>query len=66
MKSFIPLGFFFITSLYEGSLARARAAKVSIIRFTHNICVTVRGNSIPMNGPIRAVNSATTFMVSWN
>jgi hypothetical protein len=66
MKSFIPLGFFFRTALSDGSVAKANAAKVSIIKLTHNICVTVNGKEIPINGPIKAVISATTFIVSWN
>ena len=35
----------FMTLSLGGIDAKAKAAKVSIIRFTHSICVTVNGNS---------------------
>ena len=66
IKASTFLGLFFISAFNAGSVASARAAKVSIIRFTQSICVTVSGNSTPTNGPMRAVSSARRFMVSWN
>ena len=55
-----------ITSSLGGIEANAKAAKVSMMRFTQSICVTVRGNSVPMKAPISTANSATKLMVSWN
>ena len=60
------LGLCFITSMLGGSEARAPAAKVSMIRFTHSICVTVMGNSEPNIEPSSTMTSAATLMVSWN
>ena len=60
------LGLSFITASLAGSVAKANAANVSMIKLTHNICVTVKGKSTPMNGPIQAIRIATTLMVNWN
>ena len=46
--------------------ANAIAAKVSIIRFTQSICVTVNGNDVPKNAPNNTLSNATTLIVSWN
>ena len=40
-----PYGFLFNRDSVGGSVARARDAKVSMIRFTHNICTAFRGES---------------------
>lgn len=40
-----PYGFLFSRDSVGGSVARAREAKVSMIRFTHNICTAFRGES---------------------
>lgn len=40
-----PYGFLFSRDSVGGSVARARDAKVSIIKFTHNICTAFRGES---------------------
>ena len=37
-----------------------------MMRFIHNICVTVRGDSVPMKAPHRTRKQAVTFTVSWN
>ncbi len=58
-------GLLFITSLDGGSDASASAAKVSMMRFTHNICVTVSTGSGVMNAPIITVRQAVMFTVSW-
>ena len=42
------------------------AANVSMIRFIHSICVTVRGDCVPMNAPTSTKKQAVTFTVSWN
>ena len=54
-----------ITASLAGSVANAKAAKVSIIKLTHSIWITVNGKSTPINGPTQAIPIATTFTVSW-
>lgn len=47
-----------------GSVAKAKAANVSIIKFTHSIYIDVNGlspNAIP---PIKTINKATIFTVN--
>lgn len=58
-------GFSFITSADGGSEARAMAAKVSMMRFTHSICVTVRGDCLPRKAPANTIKQAATLTVSW-
>jgi len=54
-----------LRSLSEGgSVASANAAKVSIIKFTHNICTEVRGGSAKITLPANTIKSATTFTVN--
>ena len=65
MKAFRLRGLSFITLLEGGKAAKAMAAKVSMIRFTHNICVTVSGLCVPMNAPTNTMKHATTLTVSW-
>ena len=59
-------GFSFKTSFDGGSEASASAAKVSIMRFTQSICVTVSGDSVPRNAPTSTIRQADTLMVIWN
>lgn len=40
-----PYGFLFSRDSLGGSVARAREANVSIIKFTHNICTAFNGES---------------------
>ena len=54
-----------ITSLDGGNEASAIAAKVSIIRFTHNICVMVSGISVPTKAPQSTNSNAVTLTTSW-
>ena len=68
MKSpFGPLlrGLSFITLGLGGKEANAPAANVSIIKFTHSICVIVSGDSVPINEPNNTIRQAATLMVSW-
>ena len=44
--------------------SRAMAAKVSMMRFTHSICVTVSGLCVPMKAPLRTMKHAATLTVS--
>lgn len=46
-----------------GSVARAKAAKVSIIKFTQSICTAVRGGSSKIIAPAKTINNATRFTV---
>lgn len=66
MKSSVLRGFSFMTSALGGIDAKAMAAKVSIIRFTQSICVTVSGSSVPKKAPNKTLANATTLIVSWN
>ena len=65
IKSVLRRGFSSITVSLGGMEASAKAAKVSIIRFTHNICVTVSGSSVPITEPNKTMSSATKLIVSW-
>ena len=58
-------GLSFITRLLGGNDANAKAAKVSIIRFTQSIWVTVSGDSTPKKAPISTMIHAATLMVIW-
>ena len=65
MKSLCERGLSSITSRDGGSEASAIAAKVSIMRFTHSICVTVSGSSVPISDPASTNSSAVTFTTNW-
>ena len=64
MNECLLRGGLFITDSDGGNEARAMAAKVSIIKFTQSICVTVSGDSVPMNAPISTIRHAATLTVS--
>jgi len=49
-----------------GSVARAKAAKVSIIKLTQSIWTGVKGDSLIRTAPKKAMKIATTLTVSWN
>ena len=66
MKSLFLRGFSRITLRLGGSEASASAAKVSMIRLTHSICVTVSGSSLPKIEPSSTMTIATKLIVSWN
>ena len=66
IKSLFFLGLVFITFGSGGNEANAPAAKVSIIRFTQSICVTVNGNCCPNTEPKNTIKSAATLIVNWN
>ena len=57
-------GFLNNISLIGGSVARASAAKVSIIRFTHSIYTAFNGDSFKITEPRNTMNIATTFTVN--
>ena len=65
MKSSRLRGASFITAIEGGSDASAIAAKVSIMRFTQSICVTVRGVSMPRSAPISTMKQAPIVTVIW-
>ena len=58
-------GFSFITFSDGGKDAKAKAANVSMIRFTQSICVTVRTISVPNNAPSITMRHAATLIVIW-
>ena len=64
MKSSVLRGFSFMTSALGWIDAKAMAAKVSMIRFTQIICVTVNGSSVPKKAPNKTLAKATTLIVS--
>ena len=65
MKADAARGLSFITSRDGGSEASAIAANVSIIMFTHKICVTVSGISVPIIEPPNTSSNAEKFTTSW-
>ena len=65
IKLSVDLGRSCITSLEGANDAKAMAAKVSMIRLIHKICVTVNGSSVPNNDPPNTNNNAVTFTTSW-
>ena len=50
--------------LIGGSVAKARAAKVSIIRLTQSIYTAFNGDSFNTTEPINTINIATIFTVN--
>ena len=65
MKSVCLRGLSFITSRDGGSEASASAAKVSMMRLTQSIWVTVSGSSVPMTEPPSTSSKAVTLTTSW-
>lgn len=57
-------GFLNNISFTGGSVARASAAKVSMIRFTQSIYTAFRGDSFKMTDPRKTMNIATIFTVN--
>ena len=47
-------------------MARAREASVSMIRLTHNIWMGLRGDSLKMAPPTKAITKSTKLTVNWN
>lgn len=47
-----------------GSVARAKAAKVSIIKLTHSIWTDVKGVSVKTTAPKKTINIATILTVN--
>lgn len=47
-------------------MARERAARVSMMRLIQSIWTGVRGESLRITAPMKAMNKATTFTVNWN
>mmetsp|Transcript_26233 Transcript_26233/g.66722 ORF Transcript_26233/g.66722 Transcript_26233/m.66722 type:complete len:297 (+) Transcript_26233:1535-2425(+) len=64
--SFLPYGFLSSRSAVGGSVARARAARASMMRFTHSNCTAFRGVPCPKRALAKDTASATMLMVSWN
>jgi len=49
-----------------GSPPKAKAARVSITKLTHNNWMSVKGKSNPIKGPRKAIVVAATLIVDWN
>ena len=49
-----------------GSVAKASAAKVSMIKLTQSIWTAVSGGSVKMSEPEKTMKSATRLTVIWN
>jgi len=47
-----------------GSVARANAAKVSMIKLTQSICTEVKGESEMATPPMKTINIATMLTVN--
>jgi len=59
-------GGLFNNSYVGGSVAKAKLAKVSIIRFIHNIWIGLSIYCLINAAPIKVMQTATTLTVSWN
>merc|ERR1719233_450933 len=67
MRGFVrPYGFLFKRSGVGGSVAKAKDAKVSIMRLTHNIGTAFKGEDPFAHDPMKQSMTATTLTVSWN
>ena len=59
-------GFLFKSSLLGFSVAKAKEAKESIIKLTHNISMAFKGESLRIIPPKKVINTATILVVIWN
>lgn len=64
IPSFLEYGILKSNYYEGGSVARANAAKVSIIKFTQSIWIGVRGDYLMSTAPKNAMNIATTLTVN--
>lgn len=56
-----------LKSSYDGgSVARANEPSVSMIKFTHSMCIGLNIYCFSKAAPINVIDTATTFTVSWN
>ena len=65
MKALRSRGGSCITRFEGGREARAMAANVSMMRLIQSICVTVKGDSVPIKAPQSTRKQAVTLTVSW-
>lgn len=59
-------GGLFKMSAIGGSVAKARAPKVSMTKLTQSICTALRGESLKMQDPKKTIAMAVTLTASWN
>lgn len=59
------IGLSFMYDLRAGSPPKARAARVSITKLTHNSWMRVNGKSNPTKGPKNTSNVEAALMVDW-
>ena len=64
--SFLEYGILSKSYSEGGSVAKAKAANVSIIRLTHSIWTGVKGDYLIKTSPKKAMNISTILTVSWN
>lgn len=57
-------GYLSRTVILGGSVAKAKEAKVSIIRLTHNISIVFKGDSLRTTAPKKDMNKATKLTVN--
>lgn len=71
MLSVMIFSFFFVGERFRrsfegGSVARAKAAKESMIMLSQSISIAFKGDSLMMNPQRMATAMATKLTVSWN
>lgn len=64
--SFFLYGGLFKSSGFGSSVARAREANESMIKFTQRSWIAANGEYMITDEPMNEVIKATTFTVSWN
>jgi len=64
--SFFLYGGLFKRSSFGSSVAKAREARESMIRFTQRSWMAARGDSHMITEPMKEVIKATTLTVNWN
>lgn len=62
----LEYGFLLRRSSLGGSVAKAKDAKVSMIKLTHNIWIGLSGDSLRMAAPEKAITKAHILTVNWN
>lgn len=64
MQSFLPYGFLLSKFSFGGSVARARAPNVSMIKLIQSICTAEKMASLKTMAATKVVRTATTLTVN--
>jgi len=65
--SFLAIGFWLSNFLeFGGSVARAKEARESMMRLTHNNYIDFKGESLKIAEPKKDTTRAKTLTVNWN